>query len=212
MSTPLLQVRELTKVYGRRFARGRPSFSLNADFSLAEPEIVGVMGPNGSGKTTLFELLSGSNVPTSGQVLCGGQNIHNVKYRQRDRLVIHYHQSYQIRRVRKTVPNFMLTPASSDYPLVHIFDEPQFSTQDGYIGFMLGFFRKLRSNGRVVIICLHPNEPFQLEIMKSLCARYLFVSGGQVTEWPDYDSLVAHPGVRDYLGVLADGYEPPAVP
>ena len=100
--------------------------------------------------------------------------------------------------------NFMLAPAVSDYPLVHIFDEPQFSTQDGYIGFMLGFFKKLRSNGRVVFICLHPNEPFHIEIMRSLCERYLFVSKGQVTEMPDYDSLLAHAGVRDYLGILAD--------
>jgi ABC-type histidine transport system ATPase subunit len=203
-TSPLLEVRQLTKVYGRRGGRGRSGFSLTADFALAEPEIVGVMGPNGSGKTTLFEMLSGSNPPTSGQVLCGGQDIHRVKYRERDRLVIHYHQSYQIRRVRKTLPSFMLAPASSDYPLVHIFDEPQFSTQDGYIGFMLGFFRKLRAHGRVVIICLHPNEAFQLEIMRSLCARYLFVSGGQVTERPDYDSLLVLPGVREYLGALAN--------
>src|SRR6185503_7239488 len=100
----------------------KPTFSLNADFSVAEPQIVGVLGPNGSGKTTLFELLSGSNVPTSGQVLCAGQDVHRVKYRERDRMVIHYHQSYQVRRVKKSVPEFMLKRAPSNYPLVHIFD------------------------------------------------------------------------------------------
>ncbi len=202
--TPLLEVQKLTKVYGGGFPNRRQTFSLKAHFSFPEPRIVGVMGPNGSGKTTLFELLSGSNVPTSGRILCAGQDIHRVKYRERDRMIIHYHQSYQIRRVKKTLPNFMLAPAVSDYPLVHIFDEPQFSTQDGYIGFMLGFFKKLRSNGRIVFICLHPNEPFHIEIMRSLCERYLFVSKGQVTEMPDYDSLRAHTGVRDYLGILAD--------
>ena len=41
----------------------------------------------------------------------------------------------------------MLETPRSDYPLVHVFDEPQFSTQDGYIGFMLNFFQHLRSTG-----------------------------------------------------------------
>jgi ABC-type histidine transport system ATPase subunit len=201
---PILQVQGLKKIYTRGFLNRKQTFSLSADFSVAEPQIVGVMGPNGSGKTTLFELLAGSNIPTSGKVVCAGQDVHRVKYRERDRMVIHYHQSYQVRRVKKTVPSFMLEAPRSDYPLVHVFDEPQFSTQDGYIGFMLNFFRHLRSNGRVVFLCLHPNEPFHIDIMRKNCERYLFVSKGQVAELPNYQSLLGHPGVREYLGVLAD--------
>ena len=200
---PILEVRGLKKVYTRGLWSRQPTFSLGADFSVAEPAIVGVMGPNGSGKTTLFELLSGSNLPTSGKVLCAGQDVHRVKYRQRDRLVIHYHQSYQVRRMKKRLPSFMLDAASSDTPLVHVFDEPQLSTQDGYIGFMLDFFRKLRSAGRVVFLCLHPCEPFHVEIMRRECERYLFVAAGRVSEHPDYDSLLTQPGVREYLGDLA---------
>ena len=203
-NSPILQVRGLKKTYNRGVFNRRQTFGLSADFSVPEPQIVGVMGPNGSGKTTLFELLSGSNIPTAGNVICGGQDVHRVKYRQRDRMVIHYHQSYQVRRVQKSVPSFMLDKATSNYPLVHIFDEPQFSTQDGYIGFMLNFFRHLRSNGRVVFLCVHPNEPFHVDIMRDNCERFLFVSKGQVAQLPDYESLLAHPGVRDYLGALAD--------
>jgi energy-coupling factor transporter ATP-binding protein EcfA2 len=40
--------------------------------------------------------------------------------------------------------------------MVHLFDEPQFNLQDGYIGFMLDFFRRLRAEGRLVVSCLHP--------------------------------------------------------
>jgi len=201
---PILEVKDLTKAYTHGLLRRRRTFSLSASFTVSEPQIVGVMGPNGSGKTTLFELLSGSNVPTSGRVLCAGQDVHRVKYRERDRLVIHYHQSYQVRRVKKTVPNLMLERARSDRPLVHVFDEPQFSTQDGYVGFMLGFFARLRAEGRVVFLCLHPCEPFHVDIMRDACERYLFVKDGQVAELPSYPSLLGHPGVREYLGVLAD--------
>jgi len=201
---PLLKVEQLNKVYTRGFLDRRPTFGLTASFSVTRPQIVGVMGPNGSGKTTLFEILSGSTPPTSGRVICAGQDVHRVKYRERDRMVIHYHQSYQVRRVKKTVPSFMLETASSDYPLVHVFDEPQFSTQDGYIGFMLKFFQQLRSQGRVVFLCLHPCEPFHVDIMRDNCERFLFVSKGQVADLPDYASTLEHPGVREYLGALAN--------
>ena len=153
-----------------------------------EPEIVGVMGPNGAGKTTLFEMIAGSNVPSAGRVVVAGQDMQRVRYRQRDRLAIHYHQSYQVRRFSKTRPSFLLEPRGSAYPLVHLFDEPQFNTQDGYIGFMLDFFRKLRGEGRLVFLCLHPNEPFQLEILREICERFLFVSAAG---WPSMPTTPA---------------------
>ena len=161
------------------------------------------MGPNGAGKTTLFEMIAGSNVPSTGRVLVTGQDIQRVRYRQRDRLAIHYHQSYQVRRFRKTKPAFLLQRSTSPYPLVHLFDEPQFNTQDGYIGFMLDFFRKLRGEGRLVFVCLHPTASFQLDILRQTCEQFLFVSGGKVAQYPTFSSLVAQPGVRSYLGALA---------
>jgi energy-coupling factor transporter ATP-binding protein EcfA2 len=204
MTSPILEVRNLRKTYSRGIFSRKTTFSLEGSFKAERPEIIGVMGPNGAGKTTLFEMLSGSNVPTGGQILCGGQDIQGVKYRQRDRMVIHYHQSYQVRSVKKTKPSFMLRPAESSYPLVHIFDEPQFSTQDGYIGFMLRFFQQLKQSGRVVMLCVHPYEPFHIDIMRDTCERFLFVAGGRVAELPTYGKLLEHAPVRDYLGALAD--------
>ncbi len=205
MATPLLEIDRLRKVYTQGFLNKRETFRLEADFTIEEPAIVGMMGPNGSGKTTLFELITGSNSPSAGQVRCLGRNVHNIKYRERDRLAIHYHQSYQVRHFKKTRPSFLLNSAESDYPMIHLFDEPQFNTQDGYIGFMLDFFRKLRAEGRLVFLCVHPNEPFHLEILREICERYIFVRDGRLSQAPDYETLTAQPAVRDYLGELVAG-------
>lgn len=202
MSTPILKVNGLEKVYRMGLIERRETFRLEADFEIAEPKIVGVMGPNGSGKTTLFELITGSNQPTAGEVMCMGKNIHDVRYRERDRLAIHYHQSYQVRHFAKRKPAFMMQPAGSDYPMVHLFDEPQFNTQDGYIGFMLEFFQKLRSEGRLVFLCLHPNEKFHLEILQEICEQFIFVRHGQLSHAPDFETLVTEEPVREYLGEL----------
>jgi ABC-type histidine transport system ATPase subunit len=93
--------------------------------------------------------------------------------------------------------------AASDSPLVHLFDEPQFNTQDGYIGFMLDFFRRLRAEQRLVFLCLHPNEPFHLDILRESCDRFLFVHQGSVSQAASFDALVERPNVRAYLGKLA---------
>jgi len=201
---PMLQVKDLQKVYTKgRFDR-TPTFRLSADFTVEGPGIVGMMGPNGSGKTTLFELVTGSNQPSAGEVLVQGKNIHKVRTDQRDRLAIHYHQSYQVRHFRSWTPNALLEPAGSDYPVIHLFDEPQFNTQDGYIGFMLDFFRRLRDEGRLVFLCVHPNEKFHLEIVQEICERFLFVHHGTVTPLPDYAALLAHEPARAYLGKLLE--------
>ncbi|MBI5278873.1 MAG: ATP-binding cassette domain-containing protein [Burkholderiales bacterium] len=203
MGEPLLRVDQLAKRYTRGLVRPQVTFSLAADFTVEGPSVVGVMGPNGSGKTTLFELITGSNRPSGGSVRVAGQDIHAVKTRERDRLAVHYHQSYQVRRFQRSKPDFLLEPAAARAPLVHLFDEPQFNTQDGYIGFMLDFFARLRRDGKLVFLCLHPNERFHIDILRESCERFLFVQKGMVTEAPDFASLVKDERVRAYLGALA---------
>ena len=200
MSPPLLVLEGVSKVYRRRWPSRRVTFSLKAHLTFADPAIVGVMGPNGAGKTTLFELIAGGNAPTTGRVVCLGHDIHRVKYRERDRLAIHYHQSYQVRRMRRTRPDMLLGPAPTAYPIVHLFDEPQFNAQDGYIGFMLDFFRRLRGEGRLVFVCLHPTETYHLDILRELAERWIFVDGGRARPFADFDTLVRDPAARAYLG------------
>jgi ABC-type multidrug transport system ATPase subunit len=208
MSIPLLHVDKLVKRYTRGWPNRQTTFTLEADFQIAEPGIVGVMGANGAGKTTLFELITGGNLPSAGRVRVAGQDIHKVRYHERDRLALHYHQSYQLRSFKRTAPSFLLDRAVSPRPLVHLFDEPQFNTQDGYIGFMLDFFSRLKADGCLVFLCLHPNEPVHLEILAEVCDRYIFVHRGddRVSRLMFAGSMAELTGearVRAYLGKLA---------
>jgi ABC-type branched-subunit amino acid transport system ATPase component len=210
MSVPLLQVQGLVKRYQRGWLHKQTTFELQADFSVDGPAIVCVMGANGAGKTTLFELMTGGNRPTAGRVCIAGQDIHQVRCSERDRIALHYHQSYQLRSFQRRKPAFMLQAAQSERARVHLFDEPQFNTQDGYIGFMLDFFRRLRGEGRLVFLCLHPNEPVHLDILAEACERFVFVqkdaAGISRLLFADtLGALTAETAVAGYLGRLAVG-------
>ncbi|MBL8361105.1 MAG: ATP-binding cassette domain-containing protein [Rubrivivax sp.] len=206
---PLLHVDGLVKRYTRGWTAREVSFELRADFRIEAPAIVGVLGANGAGKTTLFELITGGNVPTEGCVRVAGQDIHRVRYAERGRLALHYHQSYQLRHFHRTRPNVLLEAAVRREAVVHLFDEPQFNTQDGYIGFMLDFFRQLRDTGHLVFLCLHPNEPVHLQILDQTCDRYFFAQKdaarvSRLHAAASMQELLALPGVRGYLGRLVD--------
>jgi len=68
-STPLLEVRNITKMYG--------DLAANSDVSLAiqEGEIHALLGENGAGKSTLVKVMYGSLQPTSGEVFWQGKKI-----------------------------------------------------------------------------------------------------------------------------------------
>jgi len=208
MAAPLLQVQGLVKRYRRGWLGAETTFELRADFQIDAPAVIGIMGANGAGKTTLFELITGGNRPSAGRVLVDGQDIHRVRPGERDRLALQYHQSYQLRRFRRTRPAFTMERARRAQPLVHLFDEPQFSSQDGYIGFMLDFFARLRRQGRLVFVCMHPTEPVHLEILREACERFVFVrkDAARVSTLQQAASmaeLLALPEAAAYLGPLS---------
>ena len=66
MNTSVLQVKNLTKIYGKRKAVD------DISFDIFEGEIFGFLGPNGAGKTTTIKLIAGLAKATSGDiVICG---------------------------------------------------------------------------------------------------------------------------------------------
>lgn len=72
MTTPILQVKGVTKRYGGLTAVN------NVTFDVAEKEILSVIGPNGAGKSTLFKLISSFVTATEGEVLLRGSRISNL--------------------------------------------------------------------------------------------------------------------------------------
>jgi ABC-type multidrug transport system ATPase subunit len=200
MDEPILRIDNVRKIYRSGWLNRRETFSLSADLEFPRSRVVGVVGPNGAGKTTLFELITGNNKPTAGTITVAGRDIQKIKIGERDRLAIHYHQSYQVRRFVTLMPSFMLAAAGSAEPLVHLFDEPQFNTQDGYIGFMLAFFRRLRAEGKLIFMSLHPTASYHLEIMREIAEEFIVVSNGKVERRADFAALAADPFVQTYLG------------
>ena len=69
----LVQVRDLHK----EFRRGSERIDVLQGVTLDLPagDFLALMGPSGSGKTTLLNLLGGLDVPTSGEVVVGGDRI-----------------------------------------------------------------------------------------------------------------------------------------
>ena len=80
MSTPLLEVQELSRRFGGLVALDRVSFAVQPG------EIFGLIGPNGAGKTTLFNLISGVTPASGGQVLWRGEPITALPPHRRNRM------------------------------------------------------------------------------------------------------------------------------
>ncbi|MGI6418712.1 MAG: ABC transporter ATP-binding protein [Thermoguttaceae bacterium] len=64
--SPVVAIRELTKVYGRLTALDRLSLSLDRG------QILGLIGPNGAGKTTAIKILVGLARPSGGSATIAG--------------------------------------------------------------------------------------------------------------------------------------------
>ncbi len=49
------------------------------DLEFEEGEFAAIVGPSGSGKTTLLNMIGGLDNPSSGEIIIGGEHIHNLK-------------------------------------------------------------------------------------------------------------------------------------
>ena len=66
---PLLEVKNLARNFAGVLAVDNVNLNVN------EGETVSVIGPNGAGKTTLFNLITGLDQPTQGEIIFAGQSL-----------------------------------------------------------------------------------------------------------------------------------------
>jgi len=73
ITTPILQVENVTKQFGGLTAVDQLTFHIN------KSEILGIIGPNGAGKSTILGVISGYYPATHGKIIFEGRDITKLK-------------------------------------------------------------------------------------------------------------------------------------
>lgn len=79
---PLLEVKNLRKVYSARLKTIQVEALKNITFSVEEGEYVAIMGESGSGKSTLLNLLATLDKPTEGEIFLEEKPVAKIKQKQ----------------------------------------------------------------------------------------------------------------------------------
>jgi putative ABC transport system ATP-binding protein len=88
MTAPLIQLRDVTKIYGT--GEAMVAALAGIDLDIADGEFVAVMGPSGSGKSTAMNILGCLDTPTSGTYRFRGADVGALSRDQRALLRRYY--------------------------------------------------------------------------------------------------------------------------
>lgn len=83
-STPVIQLKGLTKTYGLGDAKHNALDNVN--LKVEKGEFIAIMGPSGCGKTTLLNILGLLDTCTDGEYLLDGKNVENLSERQQAKI------------------------------------------------------------------------------------------------------------------------------
>lgn len=73
-----IDLRNVSKFFG-----GTPAVA-DVSFSVAEGELVALLGPSGGGKTTVLRLIAGLESPSAGDIFIGGRRVNDVPVQRRN--------------------------------------------------------------------------------------------------------------------------------
>jgi phosphonate transport system ATP-binding protein len=90
---PVLRVEGVSKAFGQRQAIA------DIAFTLAERELVAVLGPSGAGKTTVFRCVTGLIQPDAGRVRFGDIDVLDLEPTDRRRIAIVFQQFNLVQRL-----------------------------------------------------------------------------------------------------------------
>ncbi|MBR4949429.1 MAG: ABC transporter ATP-binding protein [Clostridia bacterium] len=102
----VLETKNLCYTYDKK----RKPVLNNVSISFDEGKTYAIMGKSGTGKTTLLSLLSGLEVPTSGEILYHGKNINKIdKYKFRSQNIGVIFQSFNLLPQLTALENVILS-------------------------------------------------------------------------------------------------------
>ncbi len=83
----MIRLRDLSKIYKEGLIKQVVLERVSAEFS--HGEMIILLGKSGSGKSTLLNLISGIDLPTSGDIIIDGKNL--TKFSEQDRTIFRRH-------------------------------------------------------------------------------------------------------------------------
>ena len=118
-----IRIRDLTKIFpGDPKKNIRDTIAVkDMNFTVPDGKLVGLLGPSGCGKSTTLYMISGLQVPTSGEVWFGDQEVTNLSPEKRGiGLVFQNYALYPHMTIYKNI-EFPLTNLKVEVPLVTFF-------------------------------------------------------------------------------------------
>src|SRR5574344_1591405 len=119
-----IKLKNLTKVFpGNPKKHIRDTVAVNnLNIDIPDGQLVGLLGPSGCGKSTTLYMLSGLQIPTSGEVWFGDEEVTNLSPEKRGiGLVFQNYALYPHMTIYKNV-EFPLTNLKVEVPLVCFYD------------------------------------------------------------------------------------------
>ncbi len=119
-----IRIKDLNKIFpGDPKKNIRDTIAVkDMDFVVPDGTLVGLLGPSGCGKSTTLYMISGLQVPTSGEVWFGDQEVTNLSPEKRGiGLVFQNYALYPHMTIYKNI-EFPLTNLKVEVPLVTFFD------------------------------------------------------------------------------------------
>ena len=119
-----IRIKDLTKIFpGDARKNIRDTIAVkDLNFTVDDGTLVGLLGPSGCGKSTTLYMISGLQVPTSGEVWFGDQEVTNLSPEKRGiGLVFQNYALYPHMTIYKNI-EFPLTNLQVEIPLVTFFD------------------------------------------------------------------------------------------
>ena len=119
-----IRIKDLTKIFpGDSRKNIRDTIAVkDLNFTVKDGTLVGLLGPSGCGKSTTLYMISGLQVPTSGEVWFGDQEVTNLSPEKRGiGLVFQNYALYPHMTIYKNI-EFPLTNLQVEIPLVTFFD------------------------------------------------------------------------------------------